>query len=415
MWSPSFFFGGEEGEKHYTEGCGKASCPIHGAHCIILSTGPQPLQGLSAASIKWYSGRMVQFPHAGRRSLCYQSCFDPALIEARLDALLISGPIADADLVGRIDRLGRRFFVYASSYPYGLWAPGLAVSPDMAALTEAYLPFDEIRRAFYRLLTLSMKIDPVFAATPFASSASWLSLLPRLDPSFQMGNPAALLARLCRHPEDRLRFIFSLFLPKHYGASFRRYPGQENLIRRWLATNHQRFSQGITCLDAACGSGEGTYALGLLIQKEVSGVPLDIRGETLEAVELFAAAHACFPHDPVRQEHYRSRVSRMAGGQTKIFFALGDITKPSSDPGRYDLVVCNGILGGPMLQKAEEVKMAVECLTARLRGGGLFVSADRFHGGWKQRFPPKLLGKMLQKAGLQVLEVEDGVAGVKRQ
>lgn len=348
-------------------------------------------------------------------NLHYRPSLDPNEIGNRLSKLLATGPICDRDLERRICRLGERFRVYAARSPHGLWAPGLAVTREMEATSELYLPLEEIGRALRRLFALSLNFEPFLPATPLHTVASWPGFLHRLQPPARDANPARLLHRLAADGEFRTRFLFSLFLPRRYGGGFGRYPGQAAFLREWLAANRP---ERVRCLDAACGSGEGTYELALLLlEAELSPERIELHGTTVEPLELFAAAHGWFPHDPARQEAYRARIRRVftGGADERVIFYREDLTVGGRAAGDgYDLVLCNGLLGGPLLSGAEKLAGAVGGLCARLGPGGLFMAADRFHEGWKRSVPAGELREMLADNGLEPLDVEEGVAGVKR-
>jgi chemotaxis methyl-accepting protein methylase len=353
----------------------------------------------------------MEFPH-----LRYIPSLDQAVIDKRLEQLLVQGPLNDRDLNGRIVRLEERFSLYAALSPHGLWAPGLVVTPEMRRASELYLPLDEIGCAYRRLLNLSLKIIHYLPSAGLHLLPSWLDLLNRLQPLVREANPARLLVRLMNDDEFRCRFLFSLFLPRHYGGGFDRYPKQAAFLKNRLTKAKQ--PAVVRCLDAACGSGEGTYDLALLL-RECGYMPekIAVHGVTIEPLELFAAAHAWFPHDPVRQNAFRRRIGRMLADARadQIVFSREDLTGIGNcDREEYDFILCNGLLGGPLLNDREVLERVVGRLCARLRPGGILLAADRFHEGWKRAVPDDLLREMLAGCGLKLLEVGEGVAGERQ-
>jgi len=140
-----------------------------------------------------------------------------------------------------------------------------------------------------------------------------------------------------------------------------------------------------------------------------------VHGSTLEPIELFAAAHAFFPHDSVRMREFRERVAPLigAGSRLRMQFSLEDVGG-SAGEGDYRVILCNGLLGGPMLHEAGELKGAVAALAARLAPGGILLAADRFHAGWRLKVPREELVDLLRASGLQPLQVPEGIAGEKR-
>lgn len=348
-------------------------------------------------------------------STTYRPAISPKALENAVGRLLVPGHLDDRELVRRIDRIGERFGAYAATYPYGLWAPGLCITQPMRAMTELYLPMSEIRRALQRLYAASLIQAPAGASPPLHGWASWLDLAESLQPLVSQADPAALLRSAMADAELRIRLLFALSLPKRYGGGFDRYPGQSAYLREWLAHNMQRFPGGISCLDAACGSGEGTYELAMLLTESGLG-PREMRvyGATLEPLELFAAAHAWFPHDPVRQAAYRQRIGHLfeSGIAARIRFLAEDIVRPGNG-GRYEVILCNGLLGGPMFNDRRALARTILQLSERLSEGGVLLAADRFHAGWKARIPHALLAEFMAGAGLAVLEVAEGVAGTR--
>ncbi len=338
-------------------------------------------------------------------------------MEHDLQALLVPGALTDRDLGRRIAGLAERFRIYAAFYPHGLWAPGLVITPEMRNLTETYLPIAEIRRAFSRLFSIALRFEPLPGASLVHRAAGWLDIMHGIQELAGSPNPSSLLMRLLADEELRRVFLFANFMPSCYGGRFCRYPGQKAFLRGWLEKYRRRFEDGLRCLDAACGSGEGTYELALLLY-ECGFRPdsVEVDGVTLEPFELFAAAHCYFPHDRVRGVAYRKHVNRLfeEGVAERIGFTLANLADPDFTRGRgYDVILCNGLLGGPFIHDWQELRATVQRLAGRLRTGGLLMAANRFHGGWKRTVDDEILRSMLAECGVRVLPVEEGVAGEK--
>jgi chemotaxis methyl-accepting protein methylase len=348
--------------------------------------------------------------------LSYRPTLDREETRVRLGQLLIRGTIDDRDLASRIDRIEERFRVYTACSPFGLWAPGLVVTGAMRGVCEAYLPLAEIRHAFRRLITLSLRFTPSFVVSAVHIATTWLDVLDTLPSSVTEANPAHLLRRLMIDGEFRSRFLFALFLPSRYGGGFGRYPGQAAFLRNWLAKTAP--TGPLCCLDAACGSGEGSYELALLLlERGYAPDDLAVFGTTLEPLELFAAAHGWFPHDAARQTAFRSRIRRIFADRVseRIIFTREDLTEAGCSAAQNcDIILCNGLLGGPLLHEREQLAGTIGRLCARLRLGGIMLAANRFHGGWKRLMPDQALREMLAGNGLKVLAVDEGVAGVKQ-
>jgi chemotaxis methyl-accepting protein methylase len=344
----------------------------------------------------------------------YRPTLDPELISEQLDRLLVPGPLADADLERRIDRLAERFRVYGLTVPHGLWRPGLILTDEMRRWAESYLPLSETGRAFRRLLALSLRSGQAELPPHFLAAPSWPDLLQALEPEVTTADPALLLRRLGDDGALRCRFLFALFLPRHHGGGFTRYPVQAAFLRERLTGT----GGTVRCLDAACGSGEGTWELArLYAETGRSPETLTIHGSTAEPLELFAAAHGFFPHDPARQETYRQRIApRFADGTAqRITFFREDLTGDGPWGGDgYRVILCNGLLGGPLLRDPALLEKVLGRLCARLGPGGMLLAADRFHEGWKKAVPGAHLQEMLAGHGLKLLDVGEGVGGVRQ-
>lgn len=338
--------------------------------------------------------------------------FTPSVAEntiARdLNRIRVQGILHDPDMDGRVRRLRERFRAFVARSPAPMWTPGLVVTDELRRLTEQYLSIDEIRRAFSRLFRLSFRLPPRLGASAVHRADFWLDALDALRNQVDTPDPFIILRELMADEVRRIRFIFANFLPERHGESFGRYPRQMHFLRERLSKRHGP----VRLLDAACGTGEGTWELVLLL-KELGHSPGDaaITGVTIEPVELFAAAHAFFPHDAERQTEYRERIVSLVETEwtKRMEFRTEDI-RGMEDVGKYDVILCNGLLGGPLLHLEEEVASAVSALARCLKPGGILLASDRFHGGWKKMVPQSLLAGLLERQGLRPVPIGDGVA-----
>ncbi|WP_224959422.1 class I SAM-dependent methyltransferase [Geomonas subterranea] len=335
-------------------------------------------------------------------------------IRQRLERLLAPGSLLDAALERRIERLSSEFACYAASYPLPLWAPGLAVSNEMRGATEALFPLERPRAVLELILRRGCRFAPLLSGSYLHNAASWLDLLQKLPSRLEAADPAPTLRRLAQDGAEREAFLFALMLPQHFGGGFDRYPDQYRWLADWLRENATRAGAGIRVLDAACGSGEGAYQAAQLVADVGLGRGSVLHGSTLEEIELFAAAHLYFPHTRERQRQYRARVGGLVSGETGPaleFYQDRVDTAPQREP--YDLVLCNGLLGGPLLHEPEQLRDAFAGLAARLAPGGLLLAADRFHAGWHLRVPREALIARMRDVGLLPVEVAEGIAGKK--
>jgi chemotaxis methyl-accepting protein methylase len=341
---------------------------------------------------------------------------DPATAAANLHNLL-SPRIDPAPFQPYVRRLRALFTAFAASCPPPWPAPGLALTPEIHYQSELWLPLADIRPAFQRLFRAALRHGPTLSSTPFAAAASWAAIVAAYQPFFAESiDPAALLERLLADGDQRAAFLFRSFLPlRFYGHHPQRYPAQAAVITTWLRERH-RGEEPIRCLDAACGDGIGSYGLARLLLETGYGVgEFSVDGWTIDPLEVWAAAHAAFPHDPRRQAGFRKWVAPVfaRGGQRHIVFRAVDLLAGAGSGEGFDLILCNGLLGGPIIHHREELKRVAENLARLLRPGGLLLAADRFHGGWKKQVPRESLGDLLKGCGLAVREAGEGIAGLK--
>jgi chemotaxis methyl-accepting protein methylase len=349
--------------------------------------------------------------------LSFAPTLDKPEAESRLDRLLVSGSILDAKIAQTISHLDRAFQRYAACYPLPLWAPGLVVSNEMRGWTEALFPMAQVAVAFDLVLERGCRFTPLLGWTYLHSSASWLDLLQKFRPQLTRANPATTLRELALDSHERRRFLFALLLPHHFGGAFDRYPQQSLWLEDWLKGSVARLNGKIRALDSACGSGEGTYGLAELVGVAgFEGKNCVVHGSTLEQIELFAAAHVFFPHDLERENEYRLRVAPLLTQPDGIAmeFYLDEVGSvevgTEKSRGEYDVILCNGLLGGPLMHEPGELSRAIHALASRLAPGGVLLAADRFHAGWRLRVPAASLITMLQAHGLNPLQVPEGIA-----
>lgn len=348
-------------------------------------------------------------------AVSYSPTIGSGELEHRLRALLVPDPITDPDLERRLARLEKLFQIYVTTCPVLFWTPGLVLTGELMRQTELYLPLREIERIVGRFNQLATARSAPLPFPNFHDASCWLQVLNMRDWQVTNANPAALLRPLLVDWSGRIGFLFSLHIPERHGGGFNRYPAQARALGRWLAAR-QGGSGVIRCLDAACGTGEGTWDLaGLLADAGVPAACLEVTGLSLGALEVFAAAHAFFPHDPIRQQAYRERIAPlMAGGiQGRMLFRQADLTVCADLGGTYSVILCNGLLGGPMLHGREGVGKVVGRLVAGLEPGGILMAADRFHAGWRKVVPRRALEELFVQSGLRLVDGGEGIAGVR--
>lgn len=338
-------------------------------------------------------------------------------------ALCAASDLPDCPLIKAVDptlfqgglcRIHRLFNVYATTSPVPLPTPGLIIAPEIRLQSERYLPLAELRLLFNRLYREALTYPPILSSTPFHSALSWADCFGGLPSWLQFSaNPARLLEKVVNDLQLLTRFLFFSFLPDRFnGHGFSRYPDQ----LAWLYDRLRVAVGPLRILDAACGSGEGTWELAELAAA-AGAPPTDIRveGWTVDPLEVWAARHRSLPHAPERQQLYRERVSRlvMRGWDRQVVFTVRDLREASADRERFDLIICNGLLGGPLLHQHEQMGQVVLNFSRLLAPGGILAVADRFHGGWKKQVPPQVLTQLLKACGLAVETAGEGLVARK--
>jgi SAM-dependent methyltransferase len=347
----------------------------------------------------------------------YRPTLAPDLIQSNLSALVARGTISSQSLDTAIKLLDERFKRYCALYPLGLWAPGLVISGEMRGLTEQYLPMAEIRPAFRKFFSLALHYPLSEETDPVRATSCWLDLLQRLRLPGDAVNPGALLKKLTLDESWRIMFLFAALLPQHHGGSFARYPAQIRFLQEYISGRKDIYSQGIRCLDAACGTGEGSYDLaGVLLRCGIPCRAFQVHGCSLEPLEVFTAAHSHFPQDPDREKQFRTITGPLfaCNATERMLFFVDDIMRqPKPEENRYDIILCNGLLGGPFLHGNKILTNAIASVVKRLKSGGVLLAADRFHGGWKKDSPPSLIKEIMERSGLVVRYLSDGIAAEK--
>lgn len=329
------------------------------------------------------------------------------LIRASIDPLLFTR---------RIQKLHRMFSAYKAFCPPPWASQNLQITTEITYRSELWLPLDQLSPHFNSLYRQALASAPVLSSTQFAQGTSWAAVVAGF-PVFleRFRNPAELLEELLVDDHLRLRFLFWSFMPgRFYGGSSDRYPGQSAIIADWV---QRRQFQGkrLRCLDVASGDGANTYGMArVLVEQGLSPDRLEIEGWTLEPLEAWAAAHGRFPHDPVREALFREETQDCLehGFDTAIRFCCADIlTEPETAP--FDLILCNGLLGGPIIHNPETIRRIVSYLSRRLVPDGMLLAADHFHGGWKKNIPGEVLGDAFKASGLSVAEAGEGISGTR--
>jgi len=307
--------------------------------------------------------------------------------------------------------LHTQFDCYAATCPEPLPAPGLIVTPEIRTQCERYLPIADITAIFNRLYAAALTYPPIFSSTPFHNAMSWADTFAALPKQFQRSaSPARLLETLLDDEQLLAMFLCISFLPARFYGSGRRYPAQQEFVRSWLNMQNGKM---LRCLDAACGTGEDTYGLALLLMEAgYSSDMMQVTGWTLEPLEVWAATHRRLPHDRQRELQLRQDTSLLfeQGFGKCIHFDRIDLTACCSDE-HFGLILCNGLLGGPIIHDPGQLAHVVSALACLLEPGGILLAANHFHGGWQQQCPQETLRALFHNKGLETFEAGEGIGG----
>lgn len=317
-----------------------------------------------------------------------------------------------------IERLDQRFRCYATYSSAPLPAPGLVITPEIRYQCERYLPMHELKRLFERYYRAALCYEPILSSSPCHTALSWADWYASLPSWLQhSANPARLLTQLLADRDLHERFLFASFLPPRFnGPGFGRYPGQAGWLREWVTKVRVTGKTGLRCLDAACGSGEGCWELAEQLQAagwQPSQVQL--QGWTLDPLEVCAARYQYLPHLSGRQQAYRQRtgVLKAGGWAGRISFQAADLLADQPLGGSFDLILCNGLVGGPMINQQAALEKVLNRLAGLLAAGGALLLADQFHGGWHKKTPETMLGGLCRRCGLKVIRAGEGLAALK--
>ena len=330
------------------------------------------------------------------------------------DALELPVRAVDRELFQfAVRRLHTLFTIYADTCPVPLPTPGLIITPEIRNQCQCYLPIAEVTAAFYCLYRSALTYPPILSSTPFHNAMSWADVFVTLPPIMQISaNPARLLEALLADSALLTEFLFASFLPARFYNGFERYPRQQAFIRRWLTDRNMK---KVRCLDAACGTGEGTYELArVLSERGFSPEEAHIDGWTLEPLEVWTSATGRFPHDRQREVDFQKKTSWLFEQKfhSSIHFRCADLLiRANEEP--FDLIICNGLLGGPIIHEKEQLDLAIENLAGVLAPNGIMLAADSFHGGWKQKCPQSELRALFEKNCLNPFEAGEGIGGLK--
>lgn len=321
----------------------------------------------------------------------------------------------------QLNKLQNMFDSFLNYSTSPLPSPRLSVTAEIRCQCELYLPIRTVRSSFYKLYRAAVNHQPLYATSPFHRALSWADLYCAFPDWLQISpNPAIILEALLNDLQLLERFIFHSFVPERFnGSGLGRYIDQYSYIFEQLTF---RLNSGqLKILDAACGSGEGTWEL-VKLAADTGCRPeqLSIQGWTIDPLEIYAAYHRYLPHLPARESQYRSYVQPLmeAGWQQSVSFCavdlLAELPRENCEQ-QFDIIVCNGLIGGPVVSSPAQSRKIIATLGRLITPDGLLLIDNCFHDGWKKRYTPEMLMQEIRMAGLKPGRVFNGVTAARSE
>ena len=244
---------------------------------------------------------------------------------------------------------GRRLSLWRDYVQAPWWGPGLIVSPELRGTYEKWLPLEEY------LASLSN------VARAFLPDAAWLPFPLRRHchsslPDFWADLPPGLAGRVLIGEDELLPLLCALASPPSFGTAEGRYPHQLHQLRE-LAW------PGCRILDVGCGIGLNTLEIASGL-KELGPV---VTGITSEWLEVWMASTRNIPHHAGRRVRFPDAEADFLYGDAEHFSQTADI------------IVANGLLGGPFLCAMPQFRNFLDCCKAS--GAKLLFAANHFHQG----------------------------------
>ena len=177
-------------------------------------------------------------------------------------------------------------------------------------------------------------------------------------PDLWAAMPIEFAGKVCFSEKELLPLFCAMADPPRFGTTSGRYPEELGYLCSIVKS-------GMSLLDVGCGVGVNTLEMAAaLVGARVTGI-------TPEPLEVWMAQNRRLPHDARRE-------AIMKGFDGKADFQLGSAEHFSGD---YDIIVCNGLIGGRFFYKESQYVAFLHCCGKALRPGGKVVISDRFHEG----------------------------------
>ena len=234
------------------------------------------------------------------------------------------------------------------------WARNLIITPEIRESYEKWLPIDEFRGSL-AVVARAYLPDESWLPLPLRSSA-YLSL-----PDFWAAMPFVFGGKVCFAESELLPLFCAMADPPRFGTTAGRYPEELEYLGKVVCA-------GMSVLDVGYGVGVNTLEMASALKGAV------FTGVTPEPLEVWLAENRRIPHD----SHRQAMMNRFDGN---VVFRRGTAEEFT---GEYDVIVCNGLVGGRFFCAESQYRAFLLCCKTSLRPGGRVLIADRFHEGSRQ-------------------------------
>jgi hypothetical protein len=269
------------------------------------------------------------------------------------------------------DKWAQRETIFSRHAPLPFWAPGLILTDAIRSVYEHFLPVSEY--AWDLASVLSDVLPGTFKADAFSAWVpASLRRPPASLPDLWATLPPPVAGRLTWTSDDLWSLACVLAAPLQHGTTAGRYPEQQRALRDWL----QHSEKARFAVDYACGTGQGTWELATLLPPGSLVV-----GITLEPLESWLAGHRNTSHLEWAFRNMGSKYEYpIVDDQVEVAFVAGDFHSLAWRQ-KTDLIVCNGLIGGPLLNRPDAMRDVWQRFVAELSPGGLLLIGNRFHAG----------------------------------
>ena len=265
----------------------------------------------------------------------------------------------------------QREALFARYAPLPFWGPGLILTDAVRSAYEHFLPVSEyawdLASVLSDVLPGSFKDDAFSAWVP-----ACLRQPPASLPDLWAMLPPPVAGRLTWTCDDLWSLACALAAPLQHGTRAGRYPGQQRALRDWLQHSEKpRFA-----VDYGCGTGQGTWELATALPPGSL-----IVGITLEPLESWLASRRDTSHMEWSFQNVDTKYEYPSvGDQVEVTFAAGDF-RSFAWRQKTDLIVCNGLIGGPLLNRPDDMRDVWQRFSTELSPGGLLLIGNCFHAG----------------------------------